>query len=82
MKAVPFWNTISQHLDEEAPERLELRQIPQELGLIGYSRGHIRIVDRAGLERVACECYQVSRRELQTFERYADERTGYVGSRR
>ena len=26
-------------------------------GLIDYSRGQIRIVDRAGMERVACECY-------------------------
>ena len=26
-------------------------------GLIDYSRGSIRIVDRAGMERVACECY-------------------------
>lgn len=26
-------------------------------GLIDYSRGSIRIVDRAGMERLACECY-------------------------
>jgi CRP-like cAMP-binding protein len=26
-------------------------------GLIDYSRGQIRIVDRAGMERLACECY-------------------------
>jgi CRP-like cAMP-binding protein len=53
----------------------------QEQGLIEYSRGRILIADRAGLERLACECYQVSRRELQSFERYADERTGYYRSR-
>jgi CRP-like cAMP-binding protein len=29
----------------------------QEAGLIAYSRGNIRIVDRAGLEAAACECY-------------------------
>ncbi|HEX8719570.1 MAG TPA: Crp/Fnr family transcriptional regulator [Pyrinomonadaceae bacterium] len=26
-------------------------------GLIDYSRGQIRITDRAGMERLACECY-------------------------
>ena len=26
-------------------------------GLIDYSRGSIRIIDRAGMERLACECY-------------------------
>lgn len=54
----------------------------QERRLIEYSRGRIRIVDRAGLEAVACECYQVARRELQAFVRYADERTGYYAARR
>jgi len=31
----------------------------QELGVIKYSRGTIYIVDRKGIESVACECYQV-----------------------
>ena len=53
----------------------------QELGLIEYSRGRIRIVDRQGLEAVACECYQVARHELQAFNRYADERTGYYAAK-
>jgi CRP-like cAMP-binding protein len=35
----------------------------QQLGLISYARGHIRIVDRAGLETRACECYAVVREE-------------------
>jgi CRP-like cAMP-binding protein len=30
----------------------------QNEGMISYSRGVIRIVDRAALERVSCECYQ------------------------
>lgn len=30
----------------------------QDLGLIRYSRGHITIVDRKGLELIVCECYQ------------------------
>jgi CRP-like cAMP-binding protein len=35
----------------------------QERGLIGYSRGRIRILDRRGLEEAACECYGVVRGE-------------------
>jgi DNA-binding transcriptional regulator YhcF (GntR family) len=31
----------------------------QLAGLISYSRGHMVIVDRAGLERTACECYGI-----------------------
>ena len=33
----------------------------QEAGLIDYSRGKIVVCDRAGLERAACECYDVVR---------------------
>jgi CRP-like cAMP-binding protein len=29
----------------------------QDAGLIRYSRGHITIVDRTGLESIVCECY-------------------------
>jgi CRP-like cAMP-binding protein len=36
----------------------------QQDGLIEYERGHIRIVDRAGLEAIACECYWAVRREF------------------
>jgi CRP-like cAMP-binding protein len=31
----------------------------QEAGLISYSRGQITVLDRAGLEKRVCECYQV-----------------------
>jgi CRP-like cAMP-binding protein len=30
----------------------------QALGLITYSRGRIKIVDKAALERLSCECYE------------------------
>jgi CRP-like cAMP-binding protein len=29
----------------------------QKSGLIRYSRGHIAILDRAGIEKRSCECY-------------------------
>jgi CRP-like cAMP-binding protein len=36
----------------------------QKAGLIRYARGHITVLDRAGLEARACECYQVVRDEF------------------
>lgn len=38
--------------------------ILQRAGLIRYARGHVTIVDRTGLEAVACECYAVIKAEL------------------
>jgi CRP-like cAMP-binding protein len=38
--------------------------ILQRAGLIRYTRGHVTIVDREGLEAVSCECYAVIRAEL------------------
>lgn len=36
----------------------------QQLGLIIYSRGHIKVLDRKGLEAKSCECYQVVKNEF------------------
>jgi len=36
----------------------------QTLGYIRYRRGHIGVLDRAGLESHACECYGVVKKEL------------------
>ena len=35
----------------------------QQAGVIRYRRGHISVLDRAGLEHRACECYAVVKRE-------------------
>ena len=35
----------------------------QKAGLIQYERGHITVLDRAGLEKRACECYTVVKKE-------------------
>jgi len=36
----------------------------QRAGVIRYRRGHISVLDRAGLETRSCECYAVVRKEL------------------
>jgi CRP-like cAMP-binding protein len=36
----------------------------QRAGLIRYSRGRIEVLDRPGLEKAVCECYEVVRREF------------------
>lgn len=41
----------------------------QQNELINYSRGRIKILDRAGLKAVACECYGIIK----------DETDGYLG---
>ena len=37
----------------------------QSAGLIEYSRGHITVLDREGLEKRACECYAVVKKESE-----------------
>jgi len=48
----------------------EAAGILQQAGLIRYSRGHITLVDRAGLERRVCECYAVVKQESQRLSAY------------
>jgi len=37
----------------------------QKAGLIRYARGHIKVLDRPGLEQRTCECYAVVRKEYE-----------------
>ena len=41
----------------------------QKAGFIRYRRGHVRILDRAGLEEAACECYGVVNAHYQRLLR-------------
>jgi CRP-like cAMP-binding protein len=41
----------------------------QQAGIIRYSRGHIAVLDRPGLETHACECYAVVKREYDRLLR-------------
>jgi len=43
----------------------------QNLGLIHYHRGHIEVLDRAGLEARVCECYATVKKE---YDRLLPER--------
>jgi CRP-like cAMP-binding protein len=36
----------------------------QRAGFINYRRGHISVIDRAGLEKHVCECYAVVKKEM------------------
>lgn len=36
----------------------------QREGIISYRRGHIKVIDRTGLETQVCECYGVLKKEL------------------
>ncbi len=47
----------------------------QEAGFIRYRRGHISVLERAGLEARSCECYAVVKKELDRL--LTDVRRGF-----
>lgn len=42
----------------------------QKAGLISYARGHIKVLDRPGLESRSCECYAVVKKEYDRLLPY------------
>jgi hypothetical protein len=43
----------------------------QNAGLIRYSRGNIRVLDRPMLEKRVCECYAVVKKEMDRLLPYS-----------
>ena len=56
-----------------------MARVFQKAGLIDYTRGKVKIVDRVGLESAACNCYGKMKRE---FERILMSETGRVSLHR
>ena len=50
---------LSQMLGVRRTGVSEIASAIQQQGIIDYSRGSIRILDRKALESIACECYQI-----------------------
>jgi len=46
----------------------------QQLGVISYARGLIKVLDRPQLENLSCECYEVVRRETELLLDYMPQR--------
>jgi CRP-like cAMP-binding protein len=49
---------LSEMLGVTRPSVTVAAGVLQEAGLISYRRGNLKVLDRAGLEAAACECYQ------------------------
>lgn len=45
----------------------------QQRGLIEYSRGKVRVLNRTGLENAACECYPATRKILSSLYSIANQ---------
>jgi CRP-like cAMP-binding protein len=44
----------------------------QKAGLISYTRGRVNIIDRKGLEDIACDCYGIVQHQLADWTAEAD----------
>jgi CRP-like cAMP-binding protein len=60
---------ISQMLGVHRPSVSTVASAFQQAGLIHYTRGHVSILDRAGLEHASCECYAVCARQIEELLR-------------
>jgi CRP-like cAMP-binding protein len=56
---------LSQMLGVHRPSVSVVANAFQQAGLIRYNRGHMSVLDRAGLEASACECYAIVNRQFE-----------------
>jgi CRP-like cAMP-binding protein len=61
---------ISNMLGVRRPGVTEAARKLQAAGVIEYSRGRIKVADRAKLEQHACECYAVVKKEIARLDVY------------
>jgi hypothetical protein len=67
-EALPCTHEVLSHMLGANRKSVTLAaQAIQTAGLISYRRGKIRILDRPGLEKAACECYASVRSRFDTF---------------
>ncbi len=52
---------ISRHLGSRRAGVTSVATMLRDRGIIDYTRGHIRVIDRAALQAAACECYPAVR---------------------
>jgi CRP-like cAMP-binding protein len=67
-EALPCTHEVLSHMLGANRKSVTLAaQAIQTAGLISYRRGKIRILDRPGLEKAACECYAIVRDRFDAF---------------
>ena len=58
---------MSQMLGTRRATVTEAAHSQQQKGLIDYSRGHVRVLNRQGLERAACNCYRTIQEQFDNL---------------
>lgn len=58
---------IAEMLGVRRPSVTVAAGLLQKAGLIGYSRGSVNVLNRAGLEAAACECYAIANKEMDAL---------------
>lgn len=66
---------LAQMLGVHRPTVSETAQRIQARGVIRYSRGIVNIIDRRGLEALACDCYRIIKAEFDTITNHGDNHT-------
>jgi CRP-like cAMP-binding protein len=70
-------SSLAQMAGARRPSIVSAAAVLRGAGLIRYSRGHMTIVDRAGLEAASCSCYGILRADYQRlFDRSPGDRVG------